>query len=86
MIDMLDMVLDKFEIITGITGKNSRQKFDYTKILINKDGKLSDDITLKSSAILVTCVLKDGSKFNLKLFFEEASYDEHTQRKAIKEI
>ena len=78
MVDMLDMVLDKFKIITGITGKNSRQKFDYTKILINKGDKLSDDITLKNPVVLVTCVLKDGGKFNLKLFLEEASYDEHT--------
>ena len=46
--------------------------------MINKGDKLPDDITLKNPVVLVTCVLKDGGKFKLKLILEEASYDEHT--------
>ena len=37
----VDKVLDKIKKIIGI------EKFDDTKILINADEKLSDDITLK---------------------------------------
>ena len=44
--------------------------------LINTDNKLPDDITLKKFVILMKCVIKDGDKFYLQLFLEEALYDE----------
>ena len=62
---MLDKVLDKIKEIIGI------EKFDDTKILIGMDDKLPDDITLKNFVILTACVIKDGNKFYLQIFFEE---------------
>ena len=44
---MLDKVLNKIKNITDI------EKFDDTKILIDTDDKLPDDITLKNVIILV---------------------------------
>ena len=46
---MLYRILDKIKEIIGIA------KFDDTKILIDTDDKLSDNITLKSVLILITC-------------------------------
>ena len=46
---MLDKVLNKIKNITDI------EKFDDTKILIDTDDKLPDDITLKN---VITLVLK----------------------------
>ena len=43
---MLDKVLDNIIEIVGI------EKFDDTKILLNTDDKLPDDITLKNAVIL----------------------------------
>ena len=63
---MLDKVLDKIKKIIGI------EKFDDTKILIGMDDKLPDDVTLKNFVILTTCVIKDGNKFYLQIFFKEA--------------
>ena len=51
------------------------EKIDDTKILIDADDKLSDDITLKNDVILMTCVIKDGDKFYQQLFLEEALYN-----------
>ena len=51
------------------------EKIDDTKILINADDKLSDDITLKNDVILMACVIKDGDKFYQQLFLEEALYN-----------
>ena len=59
-------VLDKIKKITGV------EKFDDTKILIETDGNLPDDITLKYVAILITFVIKDGGKFYQQLLSEEA--------------
>ena len=50
---MLDKVLDKIIEVIGI------EKFDDTKILIDTDDKLPDDITFKNVVILMTCVIKD---------------------------
>ena len=61
---IVDKALDKTKEIIGI------EKFDDTKILINTDNRLSDDITLKRGAI------KDGNKFYPKLFLDNALYDE----------
>ena len=54
---VLDKVLDKTEEIIDI------EKFDDTKILIDTDDKLPDNITLQNAVILMTCVIKDDGKF-----------------------
>ena len=51
---MLVKVLDKIKEVIGI------DKFDDTQILIQTDGKLLEDITLKIVGILITCVIKDA--------------------------
>ena len=53
---ILDIKLRKIRKIIGI------EKFDNTKILINTDDKLPDDITFKNVAILITSVIKDDGK------------------------
>ena len=63
---MLDKVINKIKEIIGI------KKFDRTKILVETENKLPDDITLKNVVILITCVIKDGDNFNLQLYLEEA--------------
>ena len=52
-----DIISDKIKKIIGIG------KFDNTKILIDTDDKLPNDITLKNVAILITCVIKDDGNF-----------------------
>ena len=47
-------MLDKIKESIRIYDK----KYDDTKILIDTDDKLPDDITLKNVAILVTCIKK----------------------------
>ena len=42
--------------------------------MIDTDDKLPDDITLKEVVILITCVIKDGNKFDLQLFLEYVLY------------
>ena len=59
---MLHKVLDKLKKIIDI------KKFDDTKILIDTDDKLPDDITIKSLVILLTCVIKDDEYFMQKHF------------------
>ena len=55
---LLEKVLDKIREVIVI------RKFDDTKILIDTNNKLPDDITLKNDVILMkTCVIKGGSKF-----------------------
>ena len=49
---MLDKELGKIKEIIGI------EKFDDTKILIDVDDKLADDIAWKNIVILMTCVIK----------------------------
>ena len=63
--NVLDKVLHKIKKIIEI------EKFDDSKILIDTDDKLSDDVTLKYVVKLVTCVIKDGDKFYQQLFLEE---------------
>ena len=65
---MLNKVLDKIKEIIGI------KQFDNTKLFIDTDDKLQDDITLKNVVILMTCVAKDDDKFYQYLFLEEASF------------
>ena len=64
--NILNKVLDKVKMIIGI------EKFDDTKILIETDDKLPDDITLKNAVILVTSVIKDKGKFYQQIFLEKA--------------
>ena len=59
---MLDKVLNKFKEIIGI------KKFDNTKIWVDADDILPDDITLKSLVIFMTCVIVDDGKFCFQLF------------------
>ena len=66
--DMLDKVLDKIKEIIGI------EKSDNTKILIDTEDKLPNDITLKNVAILITCVINDDNKFYRQLFLEKALF------------
>ena len=51
---LLDKVSDNIIEIIGI------EKFDDTKILLNTDDKLPDDITLRNAVILMTCDTKDN--------------------------
>ena len=59
---MLDKVLNKFKEIIGI------KKFDNTKIWVDADDVLPDDITLKSLVIFMACVIVDDGKFCFQLF------------------
>ena len=52
--NMLDKVLDKIKEIISI------QKVDDSRILIDTDNKLLDDITLKNVVILMTSIEKIG--------------------------
>ena len=54
---IIDKVLEKVEEIIGI------EKLDDTKILIDTDDKLPDNINLKNVVILMTCVIKHDGKF-----------------------
>ena len=65
---MVDKVLDKINKIKGI------EKFDETKIFIDTDDKLSDDIALKNVVKLMTSVTKDDGKFYLQLFLEQTLF------------
>ena len=60
--NILDKVLDKNKSIIGI------EKFDDTKILIDTDSKLPDDITIKNFVILITWIIKDDGNFYPQLF------------------
>ena len=66
---MTDKVLEKIKEIIGL------EKFDDTKILIDTDDKLPDNITLKYIVILITCVIKDDDKLYPQISLEEALYD-----------
>ena len=50
-------MFDQIEELVGI------KIFDDTKVLIDTNDKLPDDITLKDVMILMTCFIKDGDKF-----------------------
>ena len=62
----VNKALEKIKEITGI------EKIDNTKMLIETDDKLPDDITLKNVVILIVCIIKDYSKFCPHVFSEEA--------------
>ena len=63
---MMNKALDKVkEIIL---------RFADTKILIDTDDKLPDDITFKNVVVLMTCVIKDDGKLYPQIFLEEAFY------------
>ena len=65
---MLDKVLGKIAEMIGI------EKFDNTKIFIDADDKLSNDIIFKNIVISITCVITDDNKFYLQLLLEEALF------------
>ena len=65
---MLGKVLDKIKKTIDI------EKFDDTKILIDMDDKLPNNITLKNVVILTTCVIKDDGKCYPEIFFEKAFF------------
>ena len=69
---LLDEVLDRIEKVITI------EEFGKTKILINTDDILPDNITLKNAFVLVISVIKDDGKFHSRLFLKEAFYDEKT--------
>ena len=66
---MLDKAWDKIWEIIGI------EKFSDTKILIDTDDKLSDDMNLRNVVILMTYVIKYDGKFYAQTFLEEAFYN-----------
>ena len=67
---ILDKVLDKIkETIDNV-------KFDDTKILVDRDEKFQDYINLKNIVILITCIIKNDSKFYPQIILEEALYNE----------
>ena len=63
---MLNKTLDEIEKIIGI------RKFDGSKILIDMDNKLPDDITFKNVVMSIICVIKDDGKFYPQIFLREA--------------
>ena len=70
---MVDKLLDNIKEIIAI------EKFDETKILINMDDQLSDQITLKRVVILLTwywryIVIKDGDKPFPQLSLDNSNY------------
>ena len=67
--NILDKVVDKIKEITGI------EKFDDSKILIDTDDQLPDDIIFKNE-ILFARVIKDDDRFCLQIFLKEPVYDE----------
>ena len=60
------IVLHKTEKIIGI------EKFDNTKILIDTDDELPNDIALNKVMTLVTCVNKEDKKLYLQPFLDHA--------------
>ena len=59
---MLERVLDKITEIIGI------ENFDNTKILIDTNGQLPQDITWKNVVILMTCIINNDGKLYHKYF------------------
>ena len=66
---MDDHVLDK--VLSKIKERIGIEKFGDTKILIDTDNKLLEDITFKNVLILMTCAVKDDDKFYPQLFLEK---------------
>ena len=67
---MVDKVLDKIKELIGI------EKFDDTKIIINTDDKLPNEISLKRVVISMTYVIKDDHKLYSLVFLDHALYNE----------
>ena len=67
---MLNKLLDKIKETIGI------EKFYDTKILIDIDDILSDDITSENVTISTTRVVKDDNKLYPQLSLDHALYDE----------
>ena len=65
---LLDRVLDKIKKIIGI------ENFDDTKILIDTNDKLPNNITIKNVVALMTCVIKDDGKFYPQIFLEKCLF------------
>ena len=66
---VINKVLDKTKEVID------NEKFDSTKILIDTDNRLKDDINFKNVLILMTCVDNDNcdnDKYYPQLFLEEA--------------
>ena len=59
---MLERVLDKITEIIGI------EYFDNTKILIDTNDQLPQDITWKNVVILMTCIINNDGKFYHRYF------------------
>ena len=59
---MLNKVLNKIKMVKGI------ERFNSTKILIDTDNKLADEVTLENVVILISCIIKNDDKFYLQLF------------------
>ena len=70
-----DYVLDN--VLDRITRINDIKEFDNTKILIEADDILPDDIIFKNAVVLMTFVIKDDGKLYQQLFLEEALYDDN---------
>ena len=60
---MVEKVLYKIKEVLDI------EKFNGSIILINRNDRLSKDITLKRVAILMTCVIRNGNKFIHRCFW-----------------
>ena len=65
---MMDKVLHIIKEIIGI------EEFGNTKILVDTDDKLPDNINFKNVVILITCIIEDDGKFYPYLFLEEALF------------
>ena len=61
---MLDKVSDKNKMMIRI------EKMDDTKILIQTDDKLLDDVTLKNVVILIICAFKNDDSFYPRIFLD----------------
>ena len=48
------------------------EKVDDTKMLIDTDHKLADEVTLKNIVILISCVIKEVDNFYPQIFLEGA--------------
>ena len=62
---MLDKTIGKSKEIIDM------EQFGDTKILIDTDDELPDDIFLKTVMIIMTCAIQDHDKFHPQLFLEE---------------
>ena len=65
---ILDNIIDRIKEIVGIG------EYDNTKILIDTDDKLLEDVPFNNVVILSKCIIKDDGKFCSQLFLEEALF------------